>query len=49
VLLSGYTEETLGIDRLRERHVEFVSKPVAGKELLRAVAVAITTSRSAFR
>ncbi|MGH2406640.1 MAG: PAS domain S-box protein, partial [Candidatus Limnocylindrales bacterium] len=37
VLLSGYTEETLGLDRLTARHVEFVSKPISGTELLRAI------------
>ena len=46
VLLSGYTEETLDLDRLRERHVSFVSKPVSGKELLRAVGAAIAQARS---
>jgi PAS domain S-box-containing protein len=37
VLLSGYTEETLDLARVRERGAVFVAKPVAGSELLKAI------------
>ena len=40
VLLSGYTAETLDIDRLLASGARFVNKPVASGELLRSIAEA---------
>jgi PAS domain S-box-containing protein len=40
VLLSGYTAETLDLERLLERGAHFLSKPVASGEMLRAIAEA---------
>jgi two-component system cell cycle sensor histidine kinase/response regulator CckA len=37
VLLSGYTAETLDLERLLARGARFVTKPVASGELLRAI------------
>ena len=38
VLMSGYTEETLNLDRLLARGARFVTKPVAGGDMLRVIA-----------
>jgi hypothetical protein len=38
VLLSGYTAETLDLDRVVERGVRFVPKPLSSRELLAALA-----------
>jgi CheY-like chemotaxis protein len=40
VLLSGYTAETLDLDRVLARGARFVTKPVASRDLLRAIAEA---------
>jgi CheY-like chemotaxis protein len=37
VLLSGYTAETLDLERLLARGAQFVSKPLSSGELLRAI------------
>jgi PAS domain S-box-containing protein len=37
VLLSGYTAETLGLERVVERGVRFVPKPLSGRQLLAAL------------
>jgi PAS domain S-box-containing protein len=37
VLLSGYTAETLNLERITHRGATFVAKPVSAKELLRAI------------
>jgi PAS domain S-box-containing protein len=46
VLLSGYTEETLDLARIRERGAMFVAKPVAGQDLLRAIRSVCRTART---
>jgi two-component system cell cycle sensor histidine kinase/response regulator CckA len=37
VLLSGYTAETLDLERVLARGARFVAKPVASGEMLRAI------------
>ena len=37
VLLSGYTEETLDLERIVSRGARFVAKPLSGRELLAAL------------
>jgi CheY-like chemotaxis protein len=40
VLLSGYTAETLDLDRVVARGVRFVSKPLSSRQLIAALAAA---------
>jgi len=47
VLLSGYTAETLDLERVTARGATFVSKPVSSNQLLRAVLEAVASRRSA--
>jgi PAS domain S-box-containing protein len=47
VLLSGYTAETLDIERVTAQGATFVSKPVSSNQLLRAVLQAVVSRRSA--
>ena len=47
VLLSGYTAETLDLERVTARGVLFVPKPVTSNELLQAVQRAQASSRAA--
>ncbi len=44
VLLSGYTAETLDLERVIARGVRFVPKPVSGRQLLAAIEGAATAS-----
>jgi FixJ family two-component response regulator len=37
VLLSGYTAETLDLERLLERGARFLTKPLGSGEILRAI------------
>jgi DNA-binding response OmpR family regulator len=37
VLLSGYTADSLDLERLLERGARFVTKPLSSGELLRAI------------
>ncbi|HJP89098.1 MAG TPA: PAS domain S-box protein [Candidatus Limnocylindrales bacterium] len=46
VLLSGYTAETLDLDRLLAAGARFVTKPVSSSEMLRAIAEAREDSSS---
>ena len=46
VLLSGYTAETLDLDRVTSRGATFVSKPVTSSQLLLAVRRAVAARRS---
>jgi CheY-like chemotaxis protein len=46
VLLSGYTAETLDLERLLARGARFVAKPVATSELLRAIRDADAVGRA---
>jgi FixJ family two-component response regulator len=41
VLLSGYTAETLDLERVMARGASFVTKPVTSRQLLEAVGQAI--------
>ncbi len=43
VLLSGYTAETLDLERVIARGVRFVPKPLSGRQLIAALAEAATT------
>jgi YesN/AraC family two-component response regulator len=45
VLLSGYTAETLNLERVTGRGAAFVAKPLTGKELLAAIAGVMSRSR----
>jgi two-component system cell cycle sensor histidine kinase/response regulator CckA len=47
VLLSGYTAETLDIERVTAQGATFVSKPVSSNQLLRAVLEAVASRRAA--
>jgi signal transduction histidine kinase len=47
VLLSGYTAETLDIDRVTARGATFVPKPVTSSQLLETVVNAVASRRSA--
>jgi CheY-like chemotaxis protein len=47
VLLSGYTSETLDLERIAARGATFLAKPLSGAQLLRAVQGAKSTSRTA--
>jgi FixJ family two-component response regulator len=47
VLLSGYTAETLDLERVTARGVLFVPKPVTSNQLLQAVQRAQASSRAA--
>ena len=40
VLLSGYTSETLDLERVTARGATFLAKPLSGAQLLRAVGAA---------
>jgi FixJ family two-component response regulator len=44
VLLSGYTAETLDLERVTARGATFVPKPVTSNRLLQAVQQAMATS-----
>ncbi len=46
VLLSGYTAETLNLERVTHRGATFVAKPVSATELLRAVNAVMNRERS---
>jgi PAS domain S-box-containing protein len=46
VLLSGYTAETLNIERVTTRGATFVSKPVTSNQLLQAVHRAVASARA---
>jgi PAS domain S-box-containing protein len=45
VLLSGYTAETLGLERITSRGASFVPKPVTSRQLLEAVQTAFGRRR----
>jgi CheY-like chemotaxis protein len=47
VLLSGYTAETLDIERVTAHGATFVSKPVSSHQLARAVLEAVASRRLA--
>jgi PAS domain S-box-containing protein len=47
VLLSGYTAETLDLERVMARGAEFISKPVTSRHLLEAVGRAVGRSPQA--
>jgi two-component system cell cycle sensor histidine kinase/response regulator CckA len=47
VLLSGYTAETLDIERATSEGATFVSKPISSNQLLRAVLEAVASRRTA--
>jgi CheY-like chemotaxis protein len=47
VLLSGYTSETLDLERITARGATFLAKPLTGAQLLRAVQGATSASRTA--
>jgi FixJ family two-component response regulator len=46
VLLSGYTAETLDLERITARGASFLSKPVTSNQLLEAIAHARALSRA---
>jgi FixJ family two-component response regulator len=46
VLLSGYTAETLDLERITARGATFVPKPVTSNQLLQAVQRAMASSRA---
>ncbi|MCI0584482.1 MAG: ATP-binding protein [Chloroflexi bacterium] len=46
VLLSGYTSETLDLERVTARGATFLAKPVTGAQLLRAVQAAKAATRT---
>ena len=46
VLLSGYTAETLNLERITARGATFVPKPVTSNQLLQAVQRAMASSRA---
>jgi FixJ family two-component response regulator len=46
VLLSGYTAETLDIERVTAGGATFISKPVSSNQLLQAVHQAIASRRA---
>ena len=47
VLLSGYTAETLDLERVTARGATFVSKPVGSSQLLRTVGQAVASRQAA--
>ena len=47
VLLSGYTAETLNIERVTRRSAIFVPKPITSQRLIQAVHQAAATARAA--
>ena len=47
ILLSGYTAETLDLERITARGARFVTKPVTSNELLKAVQRAMASPRAA--
>jgi two-component system cell cycle sensor histidine kinase/response regulator CckA len=47
VLLSGYVEETLDLERARSRGATFVAKPLSSTQLLRTVGEAVALRRAA--
>jgi PAS domain S-box-containing protein len=49
VLLSGYTAETLDLERVTSRGATFASKPVSSNQLLHAVRHAVAARRAAER
>jgi CheY-like chemotaxis protein len=46
VLLSGYTSETLDLERITARGATFLPKPVTGAQLLRAIHAARSATRT---
>jgi two-component system cell cycle sensor histidine kinase/response regulator CckA len=48
VLLSGYTAETLNLERITHRGATFVAKPVSAKELLRAISGVMNREQPSF-
>ena len=47
VLLSGYTSETLDLERVTAHGATFLPKPATGSQLVRAVHMARASARSA--
>jgi FixJ family two-component response regulator len=47
VLLSGYTAETLDLERVTAGGATFVSKPISSNQLLQAVLQAVASRRAA--
>jgi CheY-like chemotaxis protein len=47
VLLSGYTAETLDLERVTAEGATFVSKPISSNQLLRAVLEAVASRQAA--
>ena len=47
VLLSGYTAETLDLERVTARGASFVPKPVASNQLLQTAMRAVAARRAA--
>jgi len=47
VLLSGYVEETLHIDRATSRGATFVAKPLSSTQLLETVGHAVASRKAA--
>jgi two-component system, cell cycle sensor histidine kinase and response regulator CckA len=47
VLISGYTAETLDLERVTAEGATFVSKPISSNQLLRAVLEAVASRRAA--
>jgi len=47
VLLSGYTAETLNLERVTAGGATFVSKPISSNQLLQAVLEAVASRRAA--
>jgi two-component system cell cycle sensor histidine kinase/response regulator CckA len=45
VLLSGYTAETLDLERVVARGARFVAKPLSGRQLLEALDAGAPTQR----
>ncbi len=48
VLLSGYTAETLDLERITARGGTFVPKPVTSNQLVQAVVQAVVSRRAHF-
>jgi len=47
VMLSGYTAETLDLERVTARGALFVSKPITSTQLLKTVLQAVASRRAA--
>jgi FixJ family two-component response regulator len=47
VMLSGYTAETLDLERVTSRGALFVSKPITSAQLLKTVVQAVASRRAA--